>query len=235
MKTFVRVFFPILILFGIFLFLPTVPLPESFPEPFSTERNLYSSLIVVCLGIIYLIYILRYMAKKYKAEGAIFDPITQKWGLSSEDYPIYGKHYFGNFKGRDIEVFYNPQRRSMPPKLDVYLTVNTKMRLAVSRKKPLREFADCPIVELNYPEMSDLPVYCENADWAKLFFDKQENRSLVIVLMTGWDKKVWRELYLQPGKLQLYANPYYNIKFQDVEHWFDILPILAEAVERKIE
>ncbi|MFH1195730.1 MAG: hypothetical protein V1720_08440 [bacterium] len=232
MKLFIRIFFPMLAIFILGLILFAAPLPDPFPERFSYERNLLTWLVVGCTGVMFLIYILRYLTKHYKQIGSVFDPLCLKWGLNSEDYPVYGKHYFGNMNGRKIDVYYTPWRRRADPLLNVYLSINTKIRMAVSEQKPLKDCVDCPKVETDYPELNYLQIYCENIEWARKFFAKPENRNMVSKLITGWKEKGKRELYLQPGKLWLYSHPYYDVTFDIAEEWFDALPLLADAVEK---
>lgn len=233
MKLILRIFLPMLLLFVFALLLLALPLPEPFPERFSNERNLLTSLVTGFIGIVFIIYLLRYISSSLKQQGSVLDPICSKWGLNSESLPGYGKHYTGNFDGRKVEVFYTPARRIALPLMNVYFPLQSQIRMAISEKKPLMDCKDCPQIETGYSELSNLQVYSKDTEWVQTFFEKVENRLMVNRLIAGWKKKGLRELYLQPGKLWLYAHPYYDVTFKDVEEWFDILPVLAHAVEKQ--
>ncbi|MFH1195731.1 MAG: hypothetical protein V1720_08445 [bacterium] len=232
MKLIIRIFLPILGVFILALLLISIPLPDIFPERLSRGRNLLAAITIGVCGLFYLVYIARYVSKAFMRQGAVLDPVCLKKGMTSENYQVYGKHYSGVFSGRKIDVYYTPARKLAVPLMNIYLNTTSNVRLAVGEKKPLMDCSDCPKIEPGYPELDHLQIFSGDSVWVQKFFDNPDNRTLINRLISGWKEIGLRELYLQPGKIWLHSHPYFKVTYNDIEQWFDALPVLADAVEK---
>lgn len=222
------IFIPIILIFALALALMVLPLPKPFPPALSSARSQIVAVITGVLGIIYLIAVVIYVFAVVSQAGSAFDKLFTSRGLSSQGYMGVGKQFRGELSGRAIQVDYVPGYRMKRALLEIYVSAETKQRIAISTERPLLDCRDCS--EVGIADV-DLKIYSNDGQWILGFLSDTENRELLYRLLRENMSYSFRELYIQPERLWFRAHIEPGVSEQEVEGWFDSLLILSERVE----
>jgi len=232
MRIILLLLLPPILLFGFALILMWLPLPSSFPVALSQGRNLIAAAMTGLLGIGYIVGLTLYLISSVRQAGRILDPLFASRGLASQSYLGLGRQYHGVVKDRLVEVNFTKGRVFQPDLLNLYVSADLGVRVAMGKQRPLLDCRDCSRVVVGEPGLNDrLEIYSESEAWVRDLLGESTVRSLVSRLMGNQKEHGFREIYLQPERIWLRAHPSSQVTEDDIEQWFDDLVALAEAAE----
>jgi hypothetical protein len=103
--------------------------------------------------------------------------------------------------------------------------------MAIGRKKPLLDCADCLRVEV---EETSLGVYAQEEECARSLLGDAASVAALSRLMLDRETLGFRELYWQPDRIWFRAHPR-GMTEDQFQQWFEALLELAGASERVFE
>ncbi len=211
-----------------------MPLPHPFPAASSSERNLISAIATGILGLSYLVGLAIYVISSFLQAGRALDPVLAPSGLISESYMGFGRQYRGAIEGRQVEINFLPPQGIRPALLNVYVGAELGARMAVGRKKPLLDCADCPRVEIEETGLGQVGVYAQEEECARSLLSDAASVAALSRLMLAQETLGFSEMYWQPDRIWLRAHPR-RVTEDQFRQWFEALLELAGASERVLE
>jgi hypothetical protein len=182
-------------------------------------------------GIPLLIAVLTIRKRAQYLDG-IFLPL----GLKGEMYLLYGRHYWGQLGGREVDVYFY-----RGPTLEVRMITAGTTRFQVMPKSSI------PVVmagALNkgampapVPELEPYSIYPLDETWTRTLLQESRATAAILTLMTkGLDWALFRHVEVQPGAVLLFINRskklFSNLsQLNEVQPWLSALKDLAEAID----
>lgn len=207
-----------------------MPLPRPLPPAGSHERNLPAAIITGVLGIAAVVGLVVMAVSSVVQASRVLDPVLLSAGLSSRGYMLFGQQYHGSVRGRQVDVYYVPNRSIWSPLLNIYVRADTGTRAAIGTGKPLLDCRDCPLVAVGEPDVGYLQIYAEDEAWVGRLLAEPANRAALSRLLDRQGAGGFRELYVQPERLWLRWRPQ-GVSESHVRQGLDDLLSLAEACE----
>jgi hypothetical protein len=220
---------PPIILFILALAMILVPLPRPFPEAKSSTRNLVAAITTGILGITYLVGLTVYAISLF-LQGGRLDPAFNSLGLVTESYMGFGRRYYGELDGRQVEITYQPPQTIRDPLLNIAVSADIGTRAAIAPKRPLLDCADCPTVNVGTPEFGQRLVVAEDEAWIQRLLAEPASAAALSRLLSNQETLGTRELYFQPERIWLRAHPQ-QLTQPQLHQWLDDLLALAGAAE----
>ena len=172
------------------------PLPRPFPPPMSGARNQMAAISTGILGATYLVGLAAYVVASFLRAGRVLDTVLTTAGLATESYMIFGRRYRGMIQGRQVAVTYLPSRGVWPAQLDVRVSAELGIRVAMGMRRPLLGCRDCPRLGVAQEGLAGLHVYAEDEEGARRLLADPKGGDAVRRLVV--DGEGFREVYLQP-------------------------------------
>ncbi len=211
-----------------------IPLPHPFPEALSSERNLISAIATGILGLSYLVGLTIYVISFFLQAGRILDPILAPSGLISESYMGFGRQYRGAIEGRQVEINFLPPQGIRSALLNVHVHAELGTKIAIKRKKPLLDCADCPHVGIEENSLGQVQMYAQKEECARSLLSDAASIDALSRLMLDQKTLGFREIYWQPDRIWFRAHPQ-GVTEEQFQQWFEALLELAEASEQVFE
>jgi hypothetical protein len=175
------------------------------------------------------IFIIR---KRAKYLDGIFFPI----GLKGEMYLLYGRHYWGQFGGREVDVYIY-----RGPTLEVHMSTNGTTRFQVMPKGSLPVAVGSLFTKgampLPVPELEPYSIYPVDETWTRNLLQDSRAATAILTLMSkGLDWAIFRHVEVQPGAVLLFINRSKKIfsnlsQLNEMQPWLSALKDLSEAVD----
>lgn len=205
------------------------PLPRLWPAPFSRERNLPAAVVVGLLGAGYLVGLTVYGVASFRRAGRLLDPALMPLGFAAQDYMLWGRQYSGTMQGRAVSVDFLPMRSGQNALLNVYVEVHLHTRMCVGASRPLLDCRDDPpVIVENLP----FQVFAQDEPWARQFLSRTETQAALHRLLSEQKEKGFREIYVQPERLWLRAQPHSLTAVLFASWLNDLLALVDIADER---
>jgi hypothetical protein len=224
MRILVLAFVPILLIFACAMVILWVPLPAPAPAPLSKARNLAAAITVGVVGMAYMIGLTVYLIAAFVDAGKALDPALTPLGLTPERYMLAGRRYRGTIEGRHVEVRYTPAQNINLAVLEMYVSADTGMRLALGRQRPLLDCQDCPRVEVAGAGLAGIQVFCQEEARARSLLADPATRAAVARLLPGQ-----QALYVQPDQVWFRAHSR-HMQADVVHEWLDDLLLVADHI-----
>lgn len=222
---------PPVLLFAFALLMMWLPLPQPFPSSFSGGRDLVVAIMTGILGIGYMIGLGTYLMSSFSQAGRQLDPLFRSRGLIPRNYLVFRRQYQGIINGRQVEVRFTPSWGLQRALLEMYVSTDLDMRMAIGRRRPLLDCRDCPRVDVDDLDLSHLQLFAEEAIRARRLLADPAHRATLIRLISNQEGNGFRDIYLQPGRIWLRAHPSSRATKAHIEGWLDGLMSLAGVAE----
>ena len=131
MKIVLLILIPLILFFGFAVLLIWLPLPPPFPAPLSRGRNLMTAVLTGVLGVGYVAGLAFYLFLSIREASYILDPALTSRGLAAQNHYGLGRQYHGFIDGRQVEVFYLPARGLQRALLNVSVSAEIDVRVAI--------------------------------------------------------------------------------------------------------
>ena len=221
------------------LFLFTVVLPQIESISMNGQQDSIPLILLVGGGLILFgLIILPVMVMVFviRKRAAMLDSVFTPLGFQGKMYLLIGRHYWGNFGGREVEVYIY-----RGPTMEIRILAQSRTRIQIIRKGTIPVkisgiFQKNPL-ELSDPHLSGYAVYADDEDWAKQFLSDESIFPALESLMNNHvDWAVFRHIEIQPGQLTLFLYRSKNMylkssQFSAVRPWIISLSKLAARIE----
>jgi len=190
--------------------------------------------LITLLGLIAipLVVMIVVTLRRASAFDAIFIPL----GFHGSSYMLYGRHYQGQFGGRDVDVYIY-----RGPTVEVRLKTNVQTRIQIMPKGSLPAnvahlFAKNPLVTGD-PALNPFSIYPLDVAWTfRLLAEHQVVAAIQSLMTLGADWAIFRHVEIQPGEVLLYLNRTRkmfanSLDLGAIQTWLDALNALAQSIE----
>lgn len=207
MRTLLLVLVPPILLLLFAVLLMWVPLPPPFAPALSAARNRLSAIVTGTLGLAYLVTLFVWVITSFSQAGRFLDPVLAPYGLIAERYQVFGRRYYGEIRGRKIEVDFQPGYGVTRALLNVSASAEAGTRLAIVTNRPLLDCMDCVRVATQDPDLRYVEIYAQQEDFAQRLLSDPTCRETVSRLMSEQGSRETRDIYVQPGKIWVRTRP----------------------------
>jgi hypothetical protein len=221
------------------ILLPTVFLP--FLDTVAAGGNENTTMLVLLgIGLLALFFLfavpvivaLVLIQRRARALDAVFTPL----GLTGRSYMLYGRHYQGQFAGREVDIYIY-----RGPTVEVRLRATPQTRVQVMAKGSLPAsvagaFNKQPLA-LNDPALEAFAIYPVDEPWTcALLAEPPASQALQTLMTVGASWAIFRTVELQPGEVLLHLNRsrqsfFSSIDLSNVRTWLESLQTLAQTAE----
>jgi hypothetical protein len=224
---------------GCLILLPTVVFPLLDSVAAGGNKNT-SMLVLLAVGLIAVFFLLAVpviMAivliwRRARVLDAAFTPL----GLTGRSYMLYGRHYQGQFGGREVDIYIY-----RGPTVEVRLRTTPQTRIQVVAKGSLPAavagvFNKQPLA-LNDPALEAFAIYPVDEPWARaLLAEAPASQALQALMTVGASWAIFRTVELQPGEVLLHLNRsrqsfFSSLELSSVQVWLENLQSLAQTAE----
>jgi hypothetical protein len=219
--------------------LPTVILP--FYDTIAAGGNEDTTrLVLVGIGLLALFFLLAVPViialvliwRRARALDAVFTPL----GLTGRSYMLYGRHYQGQFAGREVDIYIY-----RGPTVEIRLRATPQTRIQVMAKGSLPAsvagaFSKQPLA-LNNPALEAFAIYPVDEPWTRaLLAEAPASQALQVLMTVGASWAIFRTVELQPGEVLLHLNRsrqsfFSGLELGSVHAWLESLQTLAQTAE----
>ena len=203
-----------------------IPLPGSFPQPWSSSRNLFSAVITGLFGLSGLVSLMFLALHETWQSVKGLDASLANLGLILSRKRYVARYYQGLIGNRSAKVVLRPAYRLEPWRIEITLKVRLGIYLALGNKKPLLKRKGCSRIVIHEKQLEDLHIYAMAEKEAKYFLAVPEVRNPLQDFLghlggvTGW------EVYLEPDQIHAKIRTYKVITKQ-IRGWIMTLSLLG--------
>ncbi|MGQ0600835.1 MAG: hypothetical protein ACT4QE_03960 [Anaerolineales bacterium] len=167
-----------------------------------------------------------------------FDEAFTPLGLTRSRYLLSGFQYQGNYRGRQVNVYYHVSggRYLRTPDLQIYLGGNFRTRLGLGTENILTRVGGAltrqQAITLSEPSYEGLLCYTIDETWSRNLLGQPQGQALVVRL-AGKDTPGVRGLVFGPESLRLHLRhfPLSIVTPETVRQWVEDLVALAALAE----
>ena len=166
----------------------------------------------------------------------LLDEAFQPYDLKGSMYMLVGRHYWGTFSGRDLDMYIY-----RGPTMEIHLSSqnHTRLQILPNTSLPVKVSAILNKDPIQLPAglSENYAVYAEDVDWAqKLFLNEEINNALKSLLFEHADWAIFRHIEIHPDRILLYLHRskklFTNInQFSAVDAWIHSMQTISAIIE----
>ena len=170
----------------------------------------------------------------------LLDAVFQPLGLQGSMYMLVGRHYWGTFSGRDLDIYIY-----RGPTMEIHLSSQSHTRVQIlpntSLPVTISAILNKDPIQLPNRQLENCAIYTEDEIWArKLFSNEQVNSALLSLLFGHADWAIFRHVEIHPDRILLYLHRSKQLftnrdQFSAAEVWINSMVTMATVIEEMEE
>jgi len=199
-----------------------IPLPDSFLQSWTSNRNLFAATVTGLFGLASLVWLPFYLGRiLWQGAESFTLPFSEK-GLVLRKSNYFARYYKGLIAGIPTEIILRPSYRLEPWRIEIAMQISTGTYLAIGNKKPLLTKSDCKPIISNDARLSDLYFFALDDKSAKRYLLNSEVQGALEVFCSNTDNVTGWEIYLEPDQVWASIRTYHP-DYNKVIGWLESL------------